>query len=100
MKIRSYNDQHSTRISLIPIVAELKSCDQTLRLQPLKPVLLIVANREKQLSLNKRNHLRPTSIGFEVQVMTARQNMVFTDHDSTAPGFVAIGPDRPHPADS
>ncbi len=52
MKIRSYNDQHSTRISLIPIVAGLKSCAQTLRLQPLKPVLLIVADREKQLSLN------------------------------------------------
>ena len=52
IKIRSYNDQHSTRIPVIPIVVGLKSSAQMLRLQPLKPVLLIVANREKQLSLN------------------------------------------------
>ena len=55
MKIRSYNDQRSTRIPVIPIVTGLKFSAQTLRIQPLKPVLLIVANREKQLSLNRRD---------------------------------------------
>ncbi len=52
MKIRRYNDQHSTCIPVIPIVAGLHSTAQTLSIQPLKPVLLIVAKREKQLSLN------------------------------------------------